>query len=184
MTRAIVLTLALAVLGPSDPAWALSWSLGSHLGLGHISSRMEGSGSSFVIAWPQSALTYQPGMRVAVGDSSHTHEVQIDSGLFWLDQAGSTYSLLDVSVGYQQCFGAGKTVPFANLGLGLLSEAGAGVNSVSGSFGVGGGLRHVVRAGRGALRAEGRVDWLLRDATTGRPALTTVGLRLGFDLWL
>ncbi len=184
MSRAIVLAVVLAALVPSHSSWALSWSVGSHMGLGHISSRVEGSGSSFAIAWPQSAFTYQPGMRLAVSDSSRRHELQVDSGFFWLDQAGSSYSLLDVSASYQRCFGAGTTMPFANLGLGLLSEGSAGRSSISGSFGGGIGARHVVRERRGALRAEARVDWLLRDSTTGRPALRTIGLRLGFDLWL
>ena len=184
MSRAIVVVVVLATLASSRAAWGVSWSLGSHVGLGHISSRVEGSGSSFAIAWPQSAFTYQPGMRIALSDSSRKRELQFDSGFFWLDQAGSSYSLLDISASYQRCFGAGTTAPFANLGLGLLSEGSAGSSSISGSFGGGVGVRRVVRERRGALRAEARADWLLRDATTGRPALRTIGLRLGFDLWL
>lgn len=184
MSWAVVVAGVLAMLAASPPVWGVSWSLGSHLGLGHISSRVEGSGSSFAIAWPQSAFTYQPGMRLALSDSSRKHELQVDSGFFWLDQAGSRYSLLNISTSYQRCFGAGATTPFANLGLGVLSEGSAGRSSISGSFGGGIGARHVIRERRGALRAEARVDWHLHDTTTGRPALTTIGLRLGFDLWL
>jgi hypothetical protein len=179
-----LLGVCLAALVPCASAWARSWSLGSHLGIGYITSRVEGSGSSFAIAWPQSAFTYQPGIRIALGDSSHKHEVQLDSGFFWLDQAGSRYSLLNASTSYQRSFGSGTTTPIANVGLGLLSEGSAGQSSISGLIGAGIGLRHAVRERHGAVRGEARVDWLLRDATTGRPALTTIGLRLGFDLWL
>lgn len=184
MRGAIALTLVLVVLLSSRPAQSGAWSLGSHMGLAHISSGVEGSGSSFSIAGPQSAFVYQPGLRLGFGDERRMQEVQLDVGFFWLDQAGASYSLLDLSTSYQRCLSGGSTAPFANLGLGLLSEGSAGRSSASGLFGLGVGVRHVIRERRGAVRAEGRVDWLLRDKTTDRPALTTIGLRLGFDLWL
>jgi predicted alpha/beta superfamily hydrolase len=111
-------------------------------------------------------------------------EIQLDTGFFWLNQAGSRYSLLNVATAYQQCLGARSTTPHAHLGVGLLSEGSAARSSISGSFGIGVGLRHVVGERHGAVRVEGRVDWLLRDTTTDRPPLTNPGLRLGFDLWL
>jgi hypothetical protein len=179
-----VAAVAVAILIATSPAYALSWSLGSHLGLAHINSRVEGSGSSFVIGWPQSAFTYQPGVRVAYGDSSRTNELQLDTGFFWLNQAGSAYSLFNLATSYQRCLRPGPTSPFVNLGVGLLSEGSAGRSSISGSIGVGLGVRRAVRERHGAVRAEARADWLLRDTTTDRPPLTSLGLRLGFDLWL
>ena len=73
---------------------------------------------------------------------------------------------------------------FANVGMGLYREGSATRHSTARSYGGGLGFRHVVRERHGALRAEVRADHLDSDAGSGRPSLTTLELRLGFDLWL
>jgi len=138
-----------------------------------------------VLAWPASTFGYQPALRVAVGDSQHRHELQVDSGLFLIDEAGSTLSLIAAAAGYQHTFAASwRNAPFAAARIGLFHEGGERRASTVRSYGAGVGLRHLVREGHGALRAELHVDHLVSDSEIGRPALTTLGLRLGFDLWL
>lgn len=183
MSKPFVVVVIGALLAPAN-APASSWSIGSHLGLSAIHSSVEGAGTSTVLAWPATALTYQPGIRIAFGDSTHRRDLLVDSGLFFIDEAGSSYRVFLASFGYQRCLGSqGPTTPFANVAIGLFHEGGAGQASIAGSLGVGVGVRRTVGAGHGALRAEGRFDWLMRDTTTGRPALKMYGIRLGFDLW-
>jgi hypothetical protein len=175
---------ALSLLVPCA-ASAGAWSLGSHVEFATIQSDVRGSGRSSVVAWPSNAFAYQPGLRVGWGDSRRAHELLFDSGLFMLDEAGSTLSLLATSLSYQHAFGArNSTSPIANLGVGLYREGGSATSSNSRSFGAGVGVRHVIHEDHGALRGEFRVDYLQRNATFSRPALVTLGLRLGFDLWL
>jgi hypothetical protein len=45
-------------------------------------------------------------------------------------------------------------------------------------------MRHAVHDGHGALRVEGRFEYLQSADKIGRPAFTTLGLRMGFDLWM
>lgn len=126
------------------PAAAATWSLGAHLGFASIRGDALTAGSSTVFAWPSSAFTCEPGLRLGVG----------------------------------------PTVPFANAGLGVNREGGAAKAGTSARFGAGVGVRHIVGNRHGVVRAEARVDRNTRDSTFGRPGLTSIGPRLGFDLWL
>jgi hypothetical protein len=126
-----------------------------------------------------------PGLRVGFGDSRHANEILLDSGLFLLDEAGFTLSLFSASASYQHAFASSRPLaPFTNVGMGLFREGGSMRASTSVSFGGGVGLRRIIRDRRGTIRAEMRADYLQRDPTFGRPPLTSIGLRLGFDLWL
>jgi hypothetical protein len=185
MSRWIAL-VPLALLLPASSAAAPSWSLGTHFGLASIGSGAGSSaGSSTVVAWPTSALTYQPGLRLACGNARHSRDLTLDSGLFLLDEAGSTLSLFVGTASYQHVVRP-KWLwsPFADVGLGFYREYAATRTHVSSSYGGGIGVRHAVRDSHGALRAEFRYDHLRDDSASGRPTLITVGLRLGFDLWL
>jgi len=185
MSRVLMAGIVLPALLASQVAVAGSWSLGSHLSLSTIRSERPGSGSSTVFAWPSNAFTYQPALRVGLSGESRAHELLIDSGLFALDQAGSTLSLFTATASYQHSFRAGsRTAPIVNAGAGLYREGGAVLSSTSSTFGVGAGIRHVVGDRKGTLRAEFRYDRLHSDNALGRPALNFVSLRLGFDLWL
>jgi len=186
MSRRIsVVLLSLPLIGASQVAYGASLSLGSHVGITMIRSERPGSGSSTVIAWPSSSFTYQPALRIGLGDEDRTHEMLLDSGLFFLDQAGSTLSLFTLTGSYQHTFSSkSRTAAFANLGAGVYREGGAAQSSTTSTFGGGVGVRRVVGDRNGAVRAELRVDRLHSDNTFGRPALNFVGLRLGFDLWL
>ncbi len=185
MTPRYLVLLAVLTLASCRPAWAVTWSLGSQMGLSTIRSSSTTSGSSTVLAWPSNAFTYQPGLRIGIGDSRHAREVVIDSGMFLIDEAGSILSLFAASASYQQTFmPRWRNAPFANAGIGFYREGGAARSATSTSFGAGVGVRHALGSGHGALRAEGRLDYLKDSDTFGRPALITLGLRLGFDLWL
>jgi hypothetical protein len=167
------------------PAGAVSWSLGAQFGLASITSGAGSRGKSTVVAWPSSALTYEPGLRLACGSARHEYDVTLDTGLLLLDEAGSTISMFVGMASYQQVFRREwPWSPFANVGVGLYREEAATRTHSSLRFGTGAGVRHVVRDAHGALRAEVRYDELRGDRGSGRPRLHTVGLRLGFDLWL
>ena len=76
--------LAMLLLAP--PAAAVSWCLGAQFGLASITSGAGSRGKSTVVAWPSSALTYQPGLRLACGSARHDYDVTLDTGLFLLDE--------------------------------------------------------------------------------------------------
>src|SRR5215467_4218901 len=119
MPRAFRLILLLAVIISPEVAFAQSWSVGSNLGMSTIQSVENGTGSTTVLARPSNTLTYQPALRVGVGDERHGHEANLDSGLLMLDEAGSTVSLLLVMLSYEYCYrSSGSTSPFANVGYG------------------------------------------------------------------
>lgn len=168
-----------------EPVRASSWGFGSHFGLSTLMTDRREEGTSTVLAMPSNTLTYQPALRVSVGDRIRRHEVAVDAGVFLINEAGTVLSLLTAVVGYQHTFLADRRLaPFANVGVGLLREDGSLRASTRASMGGGVGIRHRVGDDNGALRAEIRADHLGGDGITGRPALTTLGLRLGFDLWL
>ena len=182
MSRWIVL-VSLVLLLRSSPAAALSWSLGSHFGIAAIDVGGN-SGNTTVLGWPSNAFGYEPGLRVACGNATHTREITFDSGWFLLDESGSTLSLFVGDVSYQHVLRpAWYWSPFANAGLGWYSEHGAAYARTSPHYGAGLGMRHALRESHGAVRAEVRYDHLASDPGSGRPTLNTVALRLGFDLW-
>src|SRR5260221_3128405 len=155
MSRWIAL-VSLSLLLRASSAAALSWSLGTQFGLASISSGA-GGGSSSVVAWPASALTYQPGLRLACGNARHSRDLTLDSGLFLLDESGSTLAQFVGAAGYQhvvrpEWFWS----PYANLGLGFYREYAATRTHISSSYGAGICVRHALRDSRGVLRAEVR----------------------------
>jgi len=138
-----------------------------------------------VVGLPSNALSYQPGFKFGYGDARHTREASFDGGALVIDESGSVVTLAVGSLGYQHVFLPGSPgSPYANIGLGFLREGGTNRAGTSLSTGAGLGLRHVVRDDRGALRIEARYDFLRGGGPFGRPNLTMLGLRLGFDLWL
>ena len=184
MSRAYCSILALIALLLPVSAHAWEWSLGSSMAAGITRSR-EGSGTSTAFAFPANVLTYQPGLRIGYGSAGRVQEVTLDAGALVIGEEGSTVSLILGSLGYQHAFGRSPTSnPFANVGLGMLREGsalGAGTNL---TWGAGIGWRRVLRDQRGDLRAEVRYDYLEAGSPFRRPNLATLGLRLGFDLWL
>src|SRR5262245_53771313 len=182
MRRALLIAV---LVGCSTPAHAQSWSLGSHLGFTHITNGEESSGSSNVSGWPSSTIAYQPALRVGVSDSSHAHEVILDSGLLLIDEGGSDFSQFTALLGYQHTFLASRAfAPFASASIGLFREGGVDGASTDLMYGFGVGGRRTVSERHGAVRAEIRYDRLGNDPRTGRPELRFMSIRLGFDLWL
>ena len=184
MSRALAFLCVAIVLLAARPAASVSLAVGSHLGFEYIWSDHPETGTSSIFAWPANALGYQPGLRLAVGDARHAHELFVDSGLLVIDQAGSTLSTIPVLVGYQHTAWADRpNAPFVNVGVGFYREGGSSRSATSTFFGAGLGLRHVVGDRHGDVRIEARFDRLLGTTTFGRPILNTFGLRVGFDLW-
>jgi hypothetical protein len=174
--------LVLMLVPASARAW--EWSLGASMSAATMRSG-ENRGTSTSFALPSNALTYQPGFRVGYGSKRRTHEVLLDGGALVIGEEGSTVSLIVGSLAYQHAFGRSPTSnPYANLGLGFLREGSALAAGSNATFGAGVGWRRVLREERGDLRAEIRYDYLKSGGPFDRPNLTTVGLRLGFDLWL
>ena len=179
-----ILPTSLAFLLGASPCVAASWSFGTQLDIAYISSA-DKKGTSTVVAFPSNALTYEPGLRVALGNDRHTNDVMLDSGWFLLDEAGSTLSLFVAMANVQHVFRPEwNWSPFANAGAGVYREDAATVTHTSGRYGAGIGVRHVVHEDHGALRFEARYDHLNENRESGRPTLATWGLRFGFDLWL
>ncbi len=179
------LVVSLLVFLGSSPAHALDWSLGTHLGVSWIHGGVPGSGTSTIVATPASTFGYQPALRLGCSDRRHAHEVFVDSGQFFIDEAGSTYHQWAGDVGYQEVLWPGRPLsPYANADLGWFNEGGAVMSVTSISYGGGLGVRRTVSERHGAVRAEARLEYLNNARNLGRPALHTVGLRLGFDLWL
>ena len=184
MSRTI-LGIFLASLLPVASADGATWSLGAHLGAGVLSSDVEGSGNSSVVGLSSNVLTYQPSLRLAAGTPRHAHEIALDTGLLLLDEGGDPLRLLVGTLNYQWSMRSRwRTSPIASAGLGLYHEGTELRSTTSATFGLGVGVRHVVRDEHGALRAEFRWDYLRAAHETGRPNLTTLGVRLGFDLWM
>ena len=176
--------LSVPILSASTAA-AATWSLGTHLELAVLRSDVRNSGSNSIVALPASAFAYQPALRVGFANVRHTEELSLDSGLFLVDEAGSTLSMLVATANVQHTFGSERaSAPFVSLGLGAFREGGAARTSTVTTFGGGVGLRRCVHGDHGALRAELRADYLHHAVELGRPNLVTYGLRLGFDLWL
>ena len=172
----------LLLLPVSARAW--EWSLGASTGAGITRSGAH-SGTSTSLGLPSSALTYQPGLRLGYGSERRVHEVTLDAGALVIGEEGSTVSLIVATLGYQHAFGRSETSnPIASLGFGFLREGSALQAGSNATFGAGVGWRRVLRDQRGDLRAELRYDFLKGGGPFGRPDLTGIGLRLGFDLWL
>ena len=184
MSRTVVTLVVLLGLTTGSPVRAGSWSLGAQLGA--ISMRGDqGGGTSTVIAFPLNSLSYQPGLRLAFGDARHTREVCLEGGLLVIDEAGTVASIAVGSLGYQHVFMQQSAhSPFASVWLGLVGEGGEAQHGKSMSYGAGLGWRRVIRDEHGAIRIEARYDHLNSGGPFERPTLKTLGLRLGFDLWL
>jgi len=185
MSRLSIVCLVACAMALPSQAPALDWSLGAHLGAAVVSSDVEGSGNSSLVALSSNVLSYQPSLRVAVGTERHAHDLSFDTGLFVLDEGGVTLRLMVGMINYQwTARPRWGTSPFVNAGLGLYHEGSELRASTSGVQALGIGVRHVVRDEHGALRAEFRWERLGVDHDVGRPTLTTLGVRLGFDLWM
>lgn len=185
MSRILVASIvAILAAGSAYRAHGSTLSLGTHFGF-HTMKGPERGGASFVLAWPSNAVTYQPALRMGIGDRRHAHEVVLDSGMFLIDEGGSTLALLSGAAGYQYTWRSEwLNAPFVNASFGFYREGGAERVGTSARWGAGIGLRRKVREDHGSLRIEGRLEHLARSHEFGRPALTMLGLRLGFDLWL
>jgi hypothetical protein len=179
-TSVVVAVLALL----PEATLAGTWSVGSHFGFSSLKGA-KGGGTTTVLGTPSTPLAYQPGLRLGFGDRGRTHELQLDTSWFLVDEGGSSLSMLVESVGYQRTFRSAWThAPFVNLSVGFFREGGEVRSAVSTLWGAGVGFRRLVGDGHGDLRLEGRVDHLQEAEKFERPEITSWGIRFGFDLWM
>jgi len=164
-------------------AYAGSWSLGAHVSASVVRGDAN-EGSTGIWGAPSNVLGYQPALRVAWGDAVHKNDVLLDVGGLAIDQPGSNLSLAIATLGYQHAFGTAHSFsPIVDAETGAVREDDAQV-SWAPLFGLGAGVRHLIRDDHGAVRIEARWDLVETDHTTGRPRLDSFGIRAGFDLWL
>src|SRR5436309_1414640 len=93
VSRAHCLALVLWSIASVSAARAANWSLGMNVSSATVRGGAH-SGTSVWLAFPSSALTYQPGMRLGYGNLSRTDEVYLDGGGLIIGEEGSTVSLL------------------------------------------------------------------------------------------
>ena len=181
------------------PASAAVFSLGTSLGVATTHIYHE---EHFVIDVPgsvgQDTPAFMPGLRFAVRCDDGRHSVVLDPGFSLLRTAGHTTVQTEALVSYQMTFTpTSATSGFVDVGAGVLYqdfrphrvlyavpeyggyfEGHAQTNAV-----VGGGLgtRHRLAHGHGDIRAEFRLDRVLKDREQ-RYEATVVSIRFGFDL--
>jgi hypothetical protein len=185
----IGIVLALFFVIAAAPVHAQSLSIGTNLGINHY---IPEDGDSFTtLGWPSAAgpmfYTFSPGLRLTFDlDEKNRQALYLDSGLLVGSGGGATFHIGEFMLGYQASLSAAPTAPYLTGGVGMMwfndSEDEAWANPVLGG---GLGVRHVLAHGKGSFRAELRVDRQFeakRAGTTEWPALTSIGLKIGFDL--
>lgn len=181
-SRAACCTVVVLMIAVNATAGVLS--LGSNVSVAIIRSDIRGSGTLATVGAPASPLTYQPGLALAFADTSHVNKLGLDMGFLMVDEGGDR---IDWTVGmleYERELGHCWQNWFANIGAGCFRESSAERASNSAIVGVGIGIHRVTRERHGELRAELHASRIAADRRVGRPPLTSVGLRLGFELWL
>ncbi len=185
----VVALAALVLVGLTTTARAQSLFLGSNLGLYWYQN--EDGDALTTLSWPGGSHAFgvfQPGLRLGMNlDPDHRHSVYVDTGLSFTSLEGDDHSttMLQLSGNYQLAFRGGTTAPFLNAGLGVHHLAYEGESTSPLVFGAGFGVRHLLEHGKGAVRAEVRID---HQAEGSEPissdALTSLSLRLGYDLFM
>jgi hypothetical protein len=172
--------LVFAVLGLLlTPAWAHAahMSLGGNFSFVQLS---QGSENSTVVAFPSDVLVgIVPGFRIGAVGARGMDEGFLDLGVVSIEEEHFTALTLN----YQRHLTRGATAPFLTAGWGVYRNDFSGAGSDTQTL-VGGGLgvTHRLAHGQGALRAEIHVDSL--EQSSENDALVSVGLKLGFDLYL
>jgi hypothetical protein len=163
---------------------------GTSLGVTHFIPE-DGDGLT-AATWPSQAgfylPTFMPGLRVGgFLDEAHQQSLYLDTGLFYATSDGNSLMNLQGLLAYEFAFGDQPTVPIVNVGVGVLHVGDDDDSYNSMVIGGGLGLRHRLAHGHGALRAEVHVDRQFEAEDNGHtvlPALTAVGAKLGFDVYL
>lgn len=134
---------------------------------------------SFALSAPSSPLFgIQPGLRIGFPNPSGLDETYFDTGLLMVE----SYTLWSVTVNYQRALARQPTAPYVTVGGGFQSYGGFVGFEAYPVFGGGFGVRHILGHRQGAIRAELRYDRL--HVTEESEDLSSIGLKLGFDLWL
>ena len=183
MSPSRFLVVALLVAAWPVAAAAGMWSIGPNFG---VSVNTNQNASVTVLAWPGDALGFQPGLRIGYLERSSPLEFYVDTGFLMETESGSSFRILQASGNFQhRLSGRSLSGPYLNAGLGFwMIDDDGGKSGTVPSVGVGLGARGVLRHGHGAFRGEFRLDHFFEDQGAGVDAFTSLGFKLGFDLWM
>ena len=165
----------------AEAAESGTWTIGSNLGFGVVSS---GGESTTSIGLPNGGGLFvgsiQPGLRIGFVNPDGQFDVYLDGGLNVVSSGGETDHSVLSTFNFQYNFSPGvDTSPYVTAGVGFARIGGGGSSETDGLFGGGFGVRHRISDGHGAVRGEARYDRLrLSDGAN------SFGLKLGVDLWI
>ena len=185
MIRSRLMFASLLVAAWPVSAAAGTWSLGSNFGISVLNT--QSGGSSSVVTWPGDVFGYLPGIRIGFLDRRSSTEFFVDTGLY--RSSGAEFRVLQTSGNIQfNLSRRASSGAYLDAGVGFWSSRqGTGSNSTSAtvpSFGAGLGARRVLSQGHGAFRGEVRLDHFFENQAAGLEALTAMGFKFGFDLWM
>ena len=178
-----LLLAALSLLVLTSPALAGNWSLGANLGVSSYDP--EGGEDLTLIAFPSSAVFFQPGLRVGFAGTNSPHEFYLDTGVSDLD--GDVTRIL-MTGNYQYNFASKSNTSFyltGGLGFANVSIVDDGATSLM--VGAGAGARFRVADGHGSIRTELRYDHVGEGDDGSTEVIDEAGLigfRFGFELWM
>jgi hypothetical protein len=188
----IGIILAMLLVIATAPVHAQPVSIGTNFFINRYIPE-DGDGLT-TFGWPSEGgpifYTFSPGLRLTFGlDEKMKQALYLDSGLLWgvgSVGSGESFNMGQFVLGYQVSMSDAPTAPYLTGGAGVMwlndSEGDAWANPVLGG---GLGLRHTLAHGKGTFRAELHLDRQFqaeRNGTVKWPALTSIGLKLGFDL--
>jgi len=187
--RKIWIAFAMLLVIATAPVHAGTMSIGTNFGINHyIPERGDGLTT---FAWPNASnpmfYTFSPGLRLTFGlDENAKQALYLDNGLSVYAISGESLTMIQFMLGYQACFSDAPTAPYLTGGAGLMVLSGVEGEAWSNPvLGGGLGVRHTLAHGKGAFRTELHFDRqfeVMRRGYVVSPALTSIGLKIGFDL--
>ena len=193
MRHPLLVAVCLCAIPAAGPARAqLNWSLGANLG--YEASRPVEPGPRHLsqVGWPNF------GLRLGVAAPNSVQEFYLLTSFDYLSTPGSFLTRYVLSANVQKNLSSSGLSPYLTAGVGM-----RGVNSANNAttdtpptasggavaltVGFGLGLRHPVASRHGVLRGEVRYDWNDDGKVDGLaviPTANSLGVRLGFDMWM
>jgi Outer membrane protein beta-barrel domain len=172
----------------ATPAHA-AWSIGPNFGVTIFDPRGGGDAVT-TIAVPggtgQILPGFMPGLRLGFGSGVAGGQTQfyLDTGFNRVSATGGSFSTLEITGNIQFDFSTEATAPYLTGGIGFLDQSassdGSSDSALNAILGAGFGVRHRLKNGGGAFRAEARIDQVSEaDQFAGG---TVVSFKFGFDL--
>lgn len=158
-------------------------SIGTNLGFTHYLPSSGDGLSLFAVPNTGTFGLFAPGLRITQPIGSDDRQaLYLDAGITYMSVSSDNLHMIALLAGYQYALSDAESAPYVTGCVGLNSGGGSGVSSVTNAVvGAGLGIRHRLPHGKGALRAELHVDREI-DSENSDASLTSIGLKLGFDL--